>query len=197
MSRSNPKHSLLGAICLSMVWAAPGFANPDAESEAAAEAKRLVGVFVGQMKPLLQRSVAERGPADAIDVCAVEAPQLTESISAQSDWTVSRVSSKPRNGDRARADAWEARVLADFEERLASGEAAPGVNYGEVVNGEYRYMQAQAVEGVCLLCHGSNIDVAVRDAIGRHYPNDQATGYELGELRGAISLRKPLNSLSD
>jgi hypothetical protein len=85
-------------------------------------------------------------------------------------------------------------VLAKFSARLAAGEPPPPVNYGEVVGGEYRYMQAQAVEGVCLLCHGTDIAPDVRAALRARYPNDSATGYAMGELRGAISLRKAATS---
>jgi hypothetical protein len=159
-----------------------------------AQAQAQVKAFASQMKPLLLSSVQEHGPAGAIDACAVAAPELADSLSKESGWAITRVSQKPRNPDRAEADAWERDVLAKFSARLAAGEAAPTVNYGEVVGGEYRYMQAQAVEGVCLLCHGTDIAPDVRAALKARYPNDSATGYAMGELRGAISLRKAATS---
>ena len=51
-------------------------------------------------------------------------------------------------------------------------------------------MQAQGVEPVCLLCHGSKLDGAVTQALQAYYPDDTATGYTLGQVRGAISLSK-------
>jgi hypothetical protein len=62
-------------------------------------------------------------------------------------------------------------VLAKFSAN-ASPQAKPRstVNHAEVVDGEYRYMQAQAVEGVCLLCHGTDIAPDVRAALGARYP---------------------------
>jgi len=32
---------------------------------------------------------------------------------------------------------------------------------------------------------------AVKSALAQHYPNDLATGYSAGQIRGAISVRKP------
>ena len=159
-----------------------------------AEAQAVVKRFVSQMKPLLVSSVQEHGAAGAIDTCAVAAPELADALSADAGWTITRVSSRPRNPARAVADAWETAVLDAFAARLAAGEAPPTVNRGEIVDGEYRYMQAQAIGGVCLLCHGSDISEDVRSALASRYPDDRATGYSLGELRGAISLRKAVTA---
>lgn len=45
---------------------------------------------------------------------------------------------------------------------------------------------------VCLTCHGATgtQSAELRTALQREYPHDAATGYALGELRGAFSLRK-------
>jgi hypothetical protein len=176
--------------------AAPAMAADTKHSALESEAQALVSTFVSQMKPLLKGSVAERGPADAIDVCAVEAPLLADKIASESGWKVSRVSAKPRNSSRGVPDAWERQVLENFDARQAAGEPPNTINFGELVDGEYRYMQAQGVEPVCLLCHGNTIAPNVLQALERHYPDDRATGYDPGEIRGAISLRKPPGSTS-
>lgn len=157
----------------------------------AADARTTVKAFVGQMKPLLVSQVQALGPAGAIEVCATEAPALSKSLAETSGWSITRVSDKPRNERRAIPDEWEASVLRDFEQRLHDGAQAPQLNHGEVIDGEYRYMQAQLVGGVCLLCHGENIADDVRSALNARYPHDRATGYTPGQLRGAISLRRP------
>ena len=41
---------------------------------------------------------------------------------------------------------------------------------------------------VCMACHGANVAPSVKQSILKHYPSDQATGFELGELRGAFTL---------
>lgn len=147
--------------------------------------------FMGQMKPLLLEQVQTAGPAGAIDTCAIEAPALAASLSKTSGWSVNRVSALPRNSASAVADDWEATVLADFEQRLLEDADTALLTHGEIVDGEYRFMQGQVVGGVCLLCHGATISEDVRAALEARYPDDRATGYSPGELRGAISLRRP------
>ena len=163
----------------------------DTASDAAAveaEAKALVQQFVGQLKPQLQQAIAEGGPGQATAVCANIAPALMDELSASSGWSVRRVSLQPRNAERAIPDAWEREVLERFSAQQAAGAPAQTLNYGRKVEGRYRYMQAQGVEPVCLMCHGTDLSEPVQQALAEYYPEDSATGYSLGEVRGAISL---------
>ncbi len=155
-----------------------------------AEAQALVQRFVGRLKPALQGALADGGPVNAIGVCADRAPAIAEGLSQSSGWLVRRVSLQARNASRAIPDAWETTVLEDFDRRRAAGEAPASINHGELQGSHYRYMQAQGVDGVCLLCHGTNLDPAVTAALADYYPDDAATGYLPGDVRGAISLSK-------
>jgi hypothetical protein len=51
-------------------------------------------------------------------------------------------------------------------------------------------MKAIPVGQVCLTCHGSDIAPELRTEINTYYPEDMATGFELGELRGAFTITK-------
>jgi hypothetical protein len=198
ISQRSRAYSQFLAIAIGLGPAVATFASADTDKAALeSEAKALISTFVSQMKPLLKSSIAERGPADAIDVCAVEAPLLADTIASESGWQVSRVSARPRNSSRGVPDAWERQVLETFDARQTAGELPNTINFGELVDGEYRYMQAQGVEPVCLLCHGETISTDVLEALQRHYPDDSATGYSVGEIRGAISLSKPRDSVSN
>ena len=53
-------------------------------------------------------------------------------------------------------------------------------------------MQAQGAEAICLTCHGENLAQPVIDALQQYYPDDMATGYQLGQVRGAISLSREM-----
>jgi hypothetical protein len=156
------------------------------------EARALARAFVDRLKPQLKQALAEGGPGRAIEVCASAAPEIADSLSAESGWTVKRVSLKARNVSRALPDSWERSVLQQFDERQAAGEDPADINHGEVRNGRYRYLQAQGVEPICLVCHGQKVADAVQESLSVWYPDDMATGYSLGEVRGAISLAKPL-----
>ena len=52
----------------------------------------------------------------------------------------------------------------------------------------FRYMKAIPVVEPCLTCHGDaeEMDPAVIEAIREMYPEDAATGYDVGDLRGLI-----------
>lgn len=148
--------------------------------------------FVGLMKPQLQQALAEGGPVNAIAVCADIAPRIADSLSAQSGWTVKRVSLRARNASRAVPDSWEKAVLLEFDQRRAAGENPVDLRHGEVVGRQYRYMQAQVVEPVCLVCHGQGLAGDVTQVLRDYYPDDSATGYTLGDVRGAISVSRTL-----
>ena len=183
---------LLLIITLATVAYSAVAAGEPANQQLEAQAGDLTLQFVGQLKPQLKQAMKEGGPTRAIEVCASVAPGIADRLSAQSGWTVKRVSLKSRNASRAMPDPWEQQVLEQFDQRQAAGEAAAGLKHGEVINGHYRYMQAQAVEAICLVCHGQELSQAVRDTLEQYYPDDWATGYSLGQVRGAISLSKSL-----
>lgn len=173
---------VLGASCATAIGADATTAAPGPEAAA------LAAEFVGLLKPQLKQALTEGGPTHAIAVCADIAPGIADSLSAQSGWLVRRVSLKSRNASRAVPDSWERKVLLEFDKRQAAGEQPAELHFGEVVNGQYRYMQAQVVEPVCLVCHGKGLSDEVQATLKEYYPDDWATGYSLGEVRGAISL---------
>ena len=156
------------------------------------EAEKLAQQFVGLLKPQLKRAMAEGGPSQAVAVCADVAPGIAESLSATSGWTVKRVSLNARNASRAVPDGWEQAVLQAFDQRQQAGEEAASLSFGEQTNGRYRYMKAQGVEPLCLTCHGKELADTTVQTLREYYPDDMATGYSLGDVRGAISLYRNL-----
>lgn len=164
---------------------------PDIE-QLTAEARELISAFAGQLQPALRNAMQAGGPVEAINVCSELAPQIASDLASESGWQVGRVSLKARNHSLAIPDNWEQVQLKVFAKRRDEGEKPPAINYGEVVGENFRYMQAQGVEPVCLACHGQNIDKATQKALDQYYPHDTATGYSLGEIRGAFSLSRPI-----
>ena len=96
-------------------------------------------------------------------------------------------------------DAWERNALSEFEKRASQGEPYQDMVSSEVVEEGgrryYRFMKAIAVKPVCLVCHGDKaaIPEEVRAKLATEYPLDQATGYREGELRGAVSIKQPMD----
>lgn len=178
------------AALVAILGASVCFAAPDREA-VEAKAKNIVKTFVGEVKPMLQSHMKERGPAGAVEGCAADAPEIADRISEETGWEVGRVSLKPRNVDRGMPDAWETATLMQLEKKRRDGAEASELNHGEWVEGRYRYMQAQVVEGVCLNCHGESLDPDVQSTIAEYYPRDSATGFSLGDIRGAVTLESP------
>jgi hypothetical protein len=122
---------------------------------------------------------------------------MAKAASEASGWSVRRVSLRNRN-PKAVPDAWERAVLADFDRRAAVGEPPATLEKGEVVTEggqkSYRYMRALPTQALCLNCHGApdQLSAALKAKLAELYPGDKAVGYSIGEIRGAMTLRKPL-----
>jgi cytochrome c553 len=56
----------------------------------------------------------------------------------------------------------------------------------------FRMMKAIPTAEVCTQCHGSEIAEPVAAKLDELYPEDQARGFEVGDLRGAFTLKKAL-----
>ncbi len=164
----------------------------DASASMEREAEEIVQQFVGTLKPQLMSAMQQGGPVTAINVCASTAPEIARQLSEASGWEVKRISLKARN-KAATPDGWEKAILEQFDQRRAAGEAIANITKAEIVDGNFRYMKAQGVEPLCLTCHGTSLDSTVEKALQQHYPDDRATGYQTGELRGAFSLSHKLD----
>ena len=64
--------------------------------------------------------------------------------------------------------------------------------YAEVVDKEFRFMKAIPPGAVCLKCHGTDLSPEVTAKMTELYPQDKATGYKEGDLRGAFVVVKQL-----
>ncbi|HJV25762.1 MAG TPA: DUF3365 domain-containing protein [Aromatoleum sp.] len=142
--------------------------------------------------------IAKAGPEGAIPVCRDMAPKMAKEVAASTGWQLKRVTLKPRNPQRATPDAWERAALEEFDRRVAAGENPATLEKGEVVERDgqriYRYAKALPTQALCLNCHGplEKMTPEVKARLGEHYPEDRATGYSEGQVRGAIVASKPL-----
>jgi Protein of unknown function (DUF3365) len=162
------------------------------ESELKAEAINIVKTFSGILKPKLKGAIQTGGLEHAINICSIEAPKIAKNLSEETGWSVKRVSLKPRNKSSAVPDAFERKILEQFNELQIKGEPSSIIEHSKIVDKKFRYMKAQAIEGICLNCHGNSIHPDAKKMINKHYPEDVATGYSLGQIRGAFSLVKDL-----
>ena len=110
--------------------------------------------------------------------------------------TVRRVTLKVRNPQDT-PDDYERGMLLDLEAKLADGALPKEV--AEVVSDDtgsrLRYMRPLVIKGTCLNCHGDveSMDPELRTVLEERYPDDQAVGYQEGDLRGAVSVTVDLS----
>ena len=120
---------------------------------------------------------------------AAAAKQIADHFTEGKQLTLRQVSTKYRNPDN-RPDTYEQAILAKME---ADPESWRNKDWSEkVISGDHatmRYMRPLFVTEACLTCHGDPDEVP--DFIKEKYPNDLATGYKVGDLRGAISVSWP------
>lgn len=147
-------------------------AVPEAVSNAVAELK-------GALGSALMTQIQQEGATEAVAYCSLEALPLTNQVSTETGVTVSRITDKPRNPNNMADEAGLA-VLAEMAADKANGEMKP--HYQK----DGRFYFPLTIQPMCLTCHGQNVAGDVAEVIAQKYPEDQATGYALDDLRGAI-----------
>lgn len=159
------------------------------------QARAAVKAFFGELKGELVAAIKEGGPPHAVSVCNTKAGEITKRVSLEQGMDISRVSLRNRNPGNA-ASGWKKDSLQRFEKEKAAGKDPKSLEYRTVVatadGNEFRYMKAIPTGEVCLNCHGSDIAPGVREKLDALYPDDTATGYSVGDLRGAFVVTKKL-----
>jgi len=121
-------------------------------------------------------TVEKRGHAAALQACKLEAPKLTSGAGDAAKVKIGRTSHKLRNPENV-APVW----MADIVE---AKEGKPHVRLGP--EGQLGWAAPIHLMGPCTSCHGDTAELAsgVPEALAKLYPEDQATGFEPGDLRG-------------
>ena len=187
MRRNIPVLMLLAVVPLAIVAQTAG----DPASEPRALSVRLQQLLQQE----LFAAMRDGGPLKAIEVCRSKAPVLAADLSKESGWKVGRTALRVRNPANA-PDAWEKKTLEEFGARFAKGEDAATVETFEVVElagrKSFRYMKAIRTAEPCLGCHGPALKPELATKVKELYPDDRATGFAAGELRGAFTLSRPM-----
>jgi hypothetical protein len=181
--------ALAGAIMLA-VAAPAGAGDPAAADPRIAESRAVVSRFQQELSQRLAQALAAGGPVEAIDVCSREAPGIAARLAVETGTFVGRVSSAARNPANA-ADAGARQALARLEQALASQSGDPPWTFDVSDDGGATYMQAIVTQPLCVACHGTALAPDVASALARLYPSDRATGFAVGDLRGAFVVRWP------
>ena len=161
------------------------------DSASVATARSAADGLGADLVTMLTAELKRGGPVAAIAVCA-DSAQVRTSRHASSGVMVRRVGTRVRNTKNT-PDSVESAVLAAFSNAIAANRTMPDTAFatrdasGRTVT---HYMRAIRMQAFCLACHGptDSISAQVKQVISARYPDDRATGYRLGDLRGAISV---------
>lgn len=161
--------------------------SEDAEQAALAQADAAADQLGGTLKARLMEAMGKGGPAAAIRVCADDAQALTAQVAQETGVQVGRSSLRLRNPKNA-PPPWVEEWLKQQGERPAEGVAGMRAVVQAEGGKVARVLRPIAVEGPCLNCHGPEQALApeIRKVLEERYPEDQAKGYQLGDLRGAL-----------
>jgi len=150
--------------------------------------------FMKELKGVLIQQMQTGGIMQAVSVCSDTAQLLTNKFGVERGVFIKRVSLKNRNQNNFPDDV-EKRVLNKFESLKQSNELDGETEFAEITtDGNYkylRYLKPIILQAECLNCHGNqeNMMPDVKDLIAQNYPADRATGYKVGDLRGAVSIK--------
>lgn len=167
-----------------------------ADADPAARAQAAAKDFSGRLQSALRHRMADGGPVAAIDFCQQQAPRIAEAVATEHGVRLGRVAVPGRQRNPGNiASGWQADALAALQAQHAEGSAAGELAWrqsdGLPQDVSLRMMRGIEVQSGCLACHGTQLAEPVRQAIARHYPDDAATGFSAGDLRGALWLEVP------
>ena len=139
----------------------------------------------GALKPLKRElrsaligALKEGGAERAIEVCQLRAPEIAR-LTSTGGAVLGRTSHRVRNPENA-PEAW----MSVFLEEYLANPDDDEPRAVRLASGDIGYVEPIRMKGICLQCHGDRIKPGVKARLQALYPEDQATGFEKGELRG-------------
>lgn len=132
----------------------------------------------------LKKALSTKGTEGALSFCSLRALPLTDSMSVVLNARIQRVSDRNRNPKNA-----------------ATGEALEYIKQARIDQSQGRELKPKLIEKdgktlgfypilteeMCLQCHGTpntRIKPGTMELLKSAYPNDKATGFHIGDLRG-------------
>jgi len=127
----------------------------------------------------------QEGPVHAIEACKDQAPEITNALAVEGI-QIGRTSHRLRNPDNT-APEWADIALKTY----LNDETDRAPRVVSLANNREGYIEAITIKPLCLACHGSNLAPDVAEQIQAMYPQDEATGFELDDLRGVYWVEYP------
>jgi hypothetical protein len=193
------KRLALLIVCLIVVSSLPASAQKRSKDiafeKALIDARNVSNQLAERVRSLLLQEIEEGGFSSAVRVCSELAQEMTLQFNAQTGHDVRRISLKHRNPKNV-PDAYEQRKLEEFN--ILNQKKELSDEYSEIVEEQgkryLRYLRPLIVASLCITCHGpkESISQEVKTILAERYPDDRATGFLVGDVRGAITVKIPI-----
>jgi hypothetical protein len=153
------------------------------------EGKKISSASFNVLSTELKSAIEDGSVEAAIEYCHLNALSITDSLSNLYSANIKRTSERYRNPEN-KPSSRELSILQNYQsDKNMELIIEPFVE--KVSEQEHNFYSPIVMSGLCLKCHGvigetlSNKDYLT---ISKHYPNDKATGYQIGDLRGMWSI---------
>lgn len=163
----------------------------DTPVEVVNRGQQAAGSLMKALKSELQQAMQDGGVMHAVSFCSGNALQLTAEVEADLGLNIDlkRVSTNYRNPAN-KPDKFEQQALKWMDEQ-STADTIPAYFVQKITDKNrtrYRYYQPIRIQTPCLACHGpvDQMKPELKTLLKERYPDDRATGYQNGDLRGAI-----------
>lgn len=159
-------------------------------SQAYKQGKLIAGSSQQELSRTLKKALTGGGIERAISFCNVKALPMTDSLARHYQANIKRTSLKLRNPKNA-PNGLETQLLEAYTYTVEQGGEV-NHNVQDLENGYLLYTKPIILDNaLCLNCHGEvgkTLSESTHQLIQKLYPDDQATGFQKGELRGMWSI---------
>ena len=172
-------------ILMVVLLSGPVLANEQDNKAYAEEGEKAAIAVLKELRSRLTEKMAV-DLVGSVEYCHEKAIPLTQASSSKSPQVIEvrRTSLRVRNPAN-KPDAREIAMLKEWQKLEAAGKPLPSFALEPVSENEIRYYRPLKIETMCLTCHGAPSGELAK-TIRTKYPQDKATGYKEGELRGLI-----------
>ena len=137
----------------------------------------------------LMKNMKAGGPQQAIPFCNVKAGSLTQEMADKYNVSIKRTSHRIRNKKNTPTEA-ENVILKQYLASVTKGEKLKPLVKKDTA-GKVHFYAPIKLEGKCLACHGvvgEQVTSKTDSILKALYPNDKATGFKIGDLRGIVNI---------
>lgn len=166
------------------------WASPSTEEQAIAKGNEASSLLVQRLGGELKIQMQTNGPLGALNFCSQNALPLTEQVAKETKTSIKRISLKNRNPINT-PTSQEIALLNQWEKLANNSQPLPPYELVKRSDSTMIYYKPIVINNeACLKCHG-NVEGDLAKAIKTAYPEDKATGYKMGDLRGIIAVEMP------